>query len=212
MGKLAIDPNRKLAFIANKQSGQYAIYDDDYQRWAPVIKSMSDKYGVPEDLIHSVLTQESEYGNMPKAGTNVMQVSDQAITEMNKPYFRNKYGFKPMSTKFKTKEEGLEAGVRYLAWIRDHGAGSKGGIDINDTFAVGKKYNGRDSYGRNMETMVKQFGAYRQPKPAPDLTSKLVDIPPTTKPLNVNLMSGNGNPYVRPATLPGLNMPIRQGM
>ena len=212
MGKSKVDPSRKVALVVNKQSGEFPIYEDDYNKWSPVIKTLSEKYGVPEDLIHSVLAQESEYGNMSKAGNNIMQVTPIAVKEMNKPYFINKYGYAPISANFKTKEEGLEAGVRYLAWIRDHGAKGGKAIDVNDTFAIGKKYNGGDSYGRNMETMVKQFGAYRQPKPAPDLTSKLVSIPPTTKPLNVNLMSGNGNPYVRPATLPGLNMPVRQGM
>ena len=210
MGKQA--RNRKVALTVTKQFKPYPIYEDDYNAWAPKIKVLSERYQVPEALIHSIFAQESEYGNSVRAKNNVMQMSDDAVKEINRADVMKQYGWQPIPANFKTKDDGLEAGVRYLAYLRDHGGKKGTAIDLNDSFTIGKRYNSRDSYGKNMEIMVKEFSDYANPPKPKNLANELVQLPITNKPLNVNLLVGS-NPYTQQSTqtLPGLNMPVYQG-
>ena len=159
---------RRVALVVSKQSGRFPIYEDEYKRWDKTVQDLSKKYDVPAELIHSMLVQESEYGRSKKAGNNVLQMTKPAYAEINDEYARKKYGWTDSpqnSLQLQTPEQGAEAGVRYLVVMRD-----RYGVDLNNAYKAGRRFNGskmRDSYGRNIENMVSQFGDYRQANAAP---------------------------------------------
>ena len=159
---------RRVALVVSKQSGKFPIYNDEYQKWDKTVQELSKKYDVPADLIHSMMAQESEYGRSKRAGNNVLQMTAPAYAEINDEYARKKYGWTDSpknSLQLQTPEQGAEAGVRYLAVLRD-----RYGMDLNDAYKTGRRFNGsktRDSYGKNIQDMVGQFGSYRQANAVP---------------------------------------------
>lgn len=166
---------RKVALVVTKQSGDFPIYEDEYQRWDKTISDLSKKYGVPANLIHSMMAQESEYGRSKRAGNNVLQMTSPAYAEINDAYARKKYGWADSpknSLQLQTPEQGAEAGVRYMVVMRD-----RYGIDLNDAYKTGRRFNGsaqKDAYGRNIATMVDQFGNYQKTLPTPTAQAEVI--------------------------------------
>lgn len=113
-GELVLSyPAPKVTTAATRQPRAQAIYDPA-QHYDPVIREAAWRYGMDPDLVHAVIKVESNYNPhavSPKGATGLMQIMPATGMEL---------GFANPRRDLLIPANNIDAGTRYLAWLKDH--------------------------------------------------------------------------------------------
>ncbi|WP_415805126.1 lytic transglycosylase domain-containing protein [Bordetella muralis] len=102
----------KTTKTARRQPPSQAIHDP-VQLYDPVIREAAWRYGMDPDLLHAVIKVESNYNPhavSPKGATGLMQIMPATGVEL---------GFANPRRDLLIPANNIDAGARYLAWLKD---------------------------------------------------------------------------------------------
>lgn len=112
-GELVLSfPAPKVAKAVLRQPRTPAIYDPA-QHYDPVIREAAWRYGMDPYLLHAVIKVESNYNPhavSPKGATGLMQIMPATGVEL---------GFTNPRRDLLIPANNIDAGTRYLAWLKD---------------------------------------------------------------------------------------------